>query len=229
MVQDRAARDAGSECRRNLPRAASSESWTGPSASTGSSCAHSRSSAPPASPSASRRSPPATDKVSIATFNVENLDRERPEAKFDTLAGIDREQPRGAGHRQPRGDPGQQRATNDGIVDADVTLEQAASPRSRPRAARPTSYRRSTRSTTRTAASPAATSASASSSAPIVASLRRPPGRRLHDRRRGRRRSERQPAAVVQPGPRRPDQRGLERQPQATGGRVHASTARRCS
>ena len=49
------------------------------------------------------------NKVSIATFNVENLSGGEPDAKYNTLAAHDRGQPRRAGHRRPRGDPGQQR------------------------------------------------------------------------------------------------------------------------
>ena len=73
------------ERRRHLPGRMSG-SWTTASASTGSSSARSRSSAPPACQSATAVAA-GTNKVSIATFNVENLAGNEPDAKYNTLAG----------------------------------------------------------------------------------------------------------------------------------------------
>ena len=66
------------------------------------------------------------NQLSVATFNVENLERRRARREVQRARGDDRQQPRGAGHRRPRGDPGQQRRRRrqrEPVVDANVTLD----------------------------------------------------------------------------------------------------------
>ena len=223
VVQDRAARDAGRERRRHLPGAhvgildydfgeyriqLRSQPVVGSA---------------PASPSARSTVAAGANQVSIATFNVENLAGNEPDAKYNALAGDDREQPRGARHRRSRGDPGQQRRDGERrprrrrdrrrsnrLVAA---IQAAGGPTYSYRQIDPVDApgrRRAGRQHPRRLPLP-------DRPRPRV---RRSPGRRLDDRRLGRRRPER-PRALREPGPRRADEHGLEREPQAARGRVH--------
>ena len=105
---------------------------------------------------------PAKKQLSIATYNVENLAPSDPDSKFTALAqGIvtNLAAPDIIAVEEVQDNDG---ATDDGVVAADQTIEQADRRRSSRPAARTTTRARSTRSTTRTAASPAATSGSCS-------------------------------------------------------------------
>ena len=128
-----------------------------------------------------------------------------------------------ARHRRARGDPGQQRRRpTTATVDADARPATAdRRDRGRRRPDLPVPPDRPGR-TTRTAASRAATSASGflfrTDRGP---DLRRPPGRRRRPRATTVVDDAGHARAVVQPGPDRPDQRGVQQQPQAAGRRVH--------
>ena len=173
-----------------------------------------------------RRRRRAPHELAVATFNVENLAPSDPQAKFDRLAGlivnnlrapdIDR------ASRRSRTTAAPPTTASSPPTTTMTKLIAAISAAGGPTYELP---RRSTRSTTRTAASPAATSAQ-------VFLFRTDRGLAFVDRPggdstdRGRRHRDRAVAAAdAQPGPDRPDEHGLELQPQAAGGRVHCATA----
>ena len=111
----------------------------------------------------------SADELSVATFNVENLDAERPADEVRRARRPIVDQPAGARHRRPRGDPGQQRPhERRGRRPPTQTLHKLIDSDRRAPAAR-LQYRQIDPADDRTAASPAATSASASCSAPTAA------------------------------------------------------------
>ena len=174
------------------------------------------------------RRPRSTKQLTVANFNVENLDPGDPASKFaelaklivepsplarhdrasrrsrTTTAPVERHDRRRVAHLPDadRGDPGRGRAA--------VRLP-----------------RRSRRSTTRTAASRAATSASASCSGRTSTDLsfRDRPGGDLDDAERGRRRRARR-ASALQPRAHRPDR---TRRSTTAGSRSRASSSTRAS
>ena len=166
--------------------------------------------------------PQRATQLAVASINVENLDPADPPAKFDAARLDRRRQPPQPGHPGRRGGPGQRRRRRDGAVDrrrrhAAREFIAAIAGGGRPDVRVPPDR---PGATTRTAASRAATSASASCSAPIAASSSStgraatsttPTGVIAHEAGR---------AAAVQPGPHRPDQPGVQQQPQAAGRRV---------
>ena len=205
-----------------------------PSATSGSSCATSPSIGVHRRPRVRESAVAAgTDKVSIATFNVENLDPERARREVQHARRDDREQPRSAGHRRPRGDPGQQRRDRRHQQPGRRRGRDARPPHRRDPGGRRPDLRvpadRPGRST-RTAASRAATSASASSSERIAAS-RSSTVRAATRRRRSRSSSGPDgPAALREPGTRRRlTDAAWNSQPQAAGGRVHLQRPASCS
>ena len=163
------------------------------------------------------------DQISIATFNVENLAGNEAQPKYDALAAHDREQPRGAGHRRSRGDPGQQRRRRRHgrpVVAANMTLEPA----------RRRDHRRGRPGLQLPADQPGCAPGRRGAGRqhprrlPLPdrprARVRRSPGWRLDDRRLRRPRPGR-PPALCEPGPRRADEQRVECEPQAARGRVH--------
>ena len=171
-------------------------------------------------PAARGHRAPSADQLAVATFNVENLDPGDPQTKFDRLARADRHNLRAPDLIAVEEIQDNSGATDDGTVAGDQTVGKLVAAI---RAAGGPTYnaRRSTRWTARTAASRAATSARSSSTAPTAASASSTgpggaattPAVTVAGAGQG--------APVGQPRAHRPDQRGLERQPQAAGGRVH--------
>ena len=108
------------------------------------------------------------NELSVATFNVENLGGNEGQAKYDALAAqivSNMRAPDVVSLEEIQDNNG---ATNDSVVDANITLDRLVAAIAA--AGGPTyQYRRSTQSTMRTAASRAETFASDSSSAPIAA------------------------------------------------------------
>ena len=107
-------------------RARTSGSWTGPSVSTGSSSA--RLPSPPtwASRCARRAIAAGPNKVSIATFNVENLSGGEPDAKYNTLAAMivnNLAAPDIVGLEEIQDNNGAVGGTASPVVDANVTLD----------------------------------------------------------------------------------------------------------
>ena len=175
---------------------------------------------------ADRRTP---SQLAIATFNVENLAPSDPPTKFDGLAGLivdNLEAPDIVALEEIQDNNG---ATDDGVVDAPTSHVQQAhrGDHRRRRADLPVPLR-STRSTTRTAASPAATSGSCYLfRTDRGLSFVDRPGRRLP-----------RPPRVTGPPARRicssaragrPDERGLDVEPEAAGGGVRLRAGTTCS
>ena len=166
------------------------------------------------------------ERARVATFNVENLDPADAPAKFDALAGLIVNNLRSPGPPRARGGPGQQRrderrrrrrepTTLNTLIAADPGRGRPDLPVPPDRPGRRPGRRRAGRQHPPRLPLPHRPRAA----------VRRPAGRR---RRRRRRRSSTTPSgprAVVQPRPHRPDQPGLQQQPQAARRRVHASTA----
>ena len=162
------------------------------------------------------------NKVSIATFNVENLAGNEPDAKYNTLAGMivnNLAAPDIVGLEEIQDNNGATGGTGSPVVDANVTLDRLVA--AIQAAGGPTyQYRQINPVAHQDGGSRAATSASASSSEPIAASRSSTAGWRLDDAGRRRRRPER-PRALGEPGPRGADEHGLELEPEAARGRVH--------
>ena len=165
-----------------------------------------------------RAKPAGKDELSIASYNVENLDPVNDAEPHAGDRAPDHRQPALAGHPRAERDAGPRRR---GPAGPGRRPDVAGARRGDRRGGRTraTSTARSTRSTTRTAARRTRTSASASCSTRRACSSSTAPGGTATDRDRGRPGAARR-AADVQPRPRRPDERGVEEQPQAAGRRV---------
>ena len=141
------------------------------------------------------------NELSVATYNVENLDPTDPQAKFDRLAAGHRHQPQQPGHRRPGGDPGQQRRRPTTARSPPTRRSPSSPRRSWPRAARATSGARSTRSNDADGGEPGGNIRVGVPVQPGAGDLRRPAGRRR--RRRavgGRGREHGRPRLSVSPG-----------------------------
>ena len=163
------------------------------------------------------------NKVSIATFNVENLAGNEPDAKYNVLAGMivnNLAAPDIVGLEEIQDNDGATGGTGSPVVDASVTLNRLVA--AIQAAGGPTyEYRQINPVAHQDGGAPGGNIRVGflflDRSRPRI---RRSPRWRLDDSGRGRCRSER-PRAVSEPGSRRAGRSGLEREPQAARGRVH--------
>jgi hypothetical protein len=156
-------------------------------------------------------------EVAIATFDLENLDPTEPATRLDALASQIVDNLASPDIVAVQGILDNNGPVNDGVVDASTTYSMLIAA-IRPRAARRQPSPDRSGEQQRWFEFGANTRVGLFRTDRV--SLHRSPWRRLHHRHRRSERSLR-PRALLQSGPHRPDERGLQQLPQAAGGRVH--------